>query len=44
VAWLLSAGSHLCGKGLFENLTVIARVAIAEIIKAETLREFRKHE
>jgi hypothetical protein len=32
----------LCGKGLLGNLTVIARAAIAEVIKVETIEKFSK--
>jgi len=32
----------LCGKGLLGNLTVIARAAIAEVIKAETIEKFSR--
>jgi hypothetical protein len=32
----------LCCKGLFGNLTVIARAAIAEVVKVETLEKFSK--
>lgn len=32
----------LCGKGLFGNLTVIARASIAEVIKVETIEKFNK--
>lgn len=32
----------LCGKGLFANLTVVARAAIAEVIKERTLENRKK--
>ena len=32
----------LCGKGLFGNLIVIARAAIAEVIKVDTLEQVRE--
>ena len=32
----------LCGKGLLGNLTVIARAAVAEVIKGETLEKFNE--
>lgn len=32
----------LCGKGLFGNLTVIARAAVAEVIAVETIENFNK--
>lgn len=32
----------LCGKGLFANVTIIARAAIAKVVKIKTVEKFGK--